>query len=351
MEMNARQDTNKTYFKFLNCWVENEGFIPLVHEVWNEEVRGNPMWIFHQNLKAISNALSKWLRQENGDFFQKVKKYKEKVKHAEMTWAQTNDVDGRINFQEWFKDGDADSRYFNRLMRGRRRKLFIHKIKDLEGEWVQGDEAIVEAACDYYQDLFIETCGIIREVLLSYIPSFITDEENDLLTRDPTIEELNEVIFSMNPTSTAGPDCMNGKEIVQGIKKPNKGTNVVIKLDMAKAYDRVSWSFTCIMLRRMGFNERIIDMIWKTMSNNWYSVIINGTRCDFFHSTRGLKQGDLLAPSLFIIGAELLFRMLNKLTHDKFFNGFYMEKRGPQVKHLSFADDIIIFTSGGRASL
>ncbi|XP_019258156.1 PREDICTED: uncharacterized protein LOC109236426 [Nicotiana attenuata] len=89
---------------------------------------------------------------------------------------------------------------------------------------------------------------------------------------------------------------------------------MVIKLDMAKAYDRVSW-------------------------------------CGFFHSTRGLKQGDPLAPALFILGAELLSRMLNNLTHDQFFNGFYMEKRGPQVTHLSFADDIIIFTSGRRASL
>ncbi|XP_018633707.1 uncharacterized protein [Nicotiana tomentosiformis] len=69
MEMNIRQDTSKKYFKFLNCWVENEGFIPLVHEVWNQEVRGNAMWIVHQKLKAVSNALSKWSRQEYVDIF------------------------------------------------------------------------------------------------------------------------------------------------------------------------------------------------------------------------------------------------------------------------------------------
>ncbi|XP_019255054.1 PREDICTED: uncharacterized protein LOC109233627 [Nicotiana attenuata] len=120
---------------------------------------------------------------------------------------------------------------------------------------------------------------------------------------------------------------------------------------MAKAYDRVSWSFTCIMMRRPGFSEKIIDMVWRTLSNDWYSVIVNGTRCGFFHSTRGLKQGDPLSPSLFILGAELLSRMLNNLSHDQFFNGFYMEKRGPQVTHLSFADDVIIFTSGCRTSL
>lgn len=87
------------------------------------------------------------------------------------------------------------------------------------------------------------------------------------------------------------------------------------------------------------------------MSNNWYSVVVNGTRCGFFQSTRGLKQGDPLAPPLFIIAAELLSRMLNNLNHDQLFNGFYMERRGPQINHLSFADNIIIFTSGKRTSL
>lgn len=96
---------------------------------------------------------------------------------------------------------------------------------------------------------------------------------------------------------------------------------------------------------------KMIDMVWRTLSNSWYSVIVNGTRCSFFHSTRGLKQGDPLASALFILGAELLSRMLNGITHEQFFNGFYMERRGPQVTRLSFADDIIIFTSGGRASL
>ncbi|XP_075077055.1 uncharacterized protein LOC142163808 [Nicotiana tabacum] len=328
MEMNVRQDTSKNYFKFLNCWVENEGFIPLVQEIWNQEVGGNAMWIFHQKLKAVSNALSKWSRQEYGDIFQKANKYEEKMKQVEKTWAQTNDADDRMNFHE------VTAQYKN-----------IGSWKNIEGEWVQGDEAIGEAACDYYHDRFTETGDTIRENLLSCIPSFITDKENDLLTKNPTIEELKEVVFSMSPISAAGPDDMNG------IKKPNKRSNVVIKLDMTKAYDRVSWSYRCIMQRRMGFNERIIEMIWRTMENYWYSVIINGTTCNFFHSTRGLKQGDPLALSPFIIEAECLSRMLNSLTHDQFFNGLYIEWRDPQINRLSFADDIIIFTSGGRASL
>ncbi|KAK6791449.1 hypothetical protein RDI58_010530 [Solanum bulbocastanum] len=120
---------------------------------------------------------------------------------------------------------------------------------------------------------------------------------------------------------------------------------------MAKAYDRVSWSYICIILRKMGFDEVFIDMIWRTMANNWYSIIINGKRHGFFHSTRGLKQGDPLSPALFILSAEVLSRSLNRLHQNPLYHGFYMERRGPQINHLSFADDIIIFTSGRKHSL
>ncbi|WMV30174.1 hypothetical protein MTR67_023559 [Solanum verrucosum] len=144
---------------------------------------------------------------------------------------------------------------------------------------------------------------------------------------------------------------MLAQEIIHGIKKSKEGDNVVIKLDMTKPYDRVSWSYTCLVLRKMGFGELFIDRVWRIMSNNWYSVIINGKRHGFFHSTRGLKQGDPLSPALFILGAEVLSRMLNLLHQNQVYKGFQMELRGPQINHLSFADNIIIFTSGTRQSL
>ncbi|XP_055825776.1 uncharacterized protein LOC129894218 [Solanum dulcamara] len=99
----------------------------------------------------------------------------------------------------------------------------------------------------------------------------------------------------------------------------------------------------------MGFGERFIDMTWRIMADNWYSVIVNGSRHGFLHSTRGLKQGDPLSPALFILGAEVLSRLMNNLYHHPQFHGFYMANHGPQINHLSFADDI--FSSGRKQTL
>ncbi|XP_049381372.1 uncharacterized protein LOC125845930 [Solanum stenotomum] len=144
---------------------------------------------------------------------------------------------------------------------------------------------------------------------------------------------------------------MLAQEIIHQIKKPNIGSNVVIKLDMAKAYDRVSWPYICLVLRRMGFDKTFIDMVWRIMANNWYSSIVNGKMYGFYQFTRGLKQGDPLSPALFILRAEVLSRSLNRIHNNPNYHGFFMEMRGPQVNHLSFADDIIIFTSGRKKSL
>ncbi|OIT30421.1 hypothetical protein A4A49_25953 [Nicotiana attenuata] len=146
MEMHVRPDNAIRYFKILNCWTDNDSFLPLVQEIWKMQVRGNPMWIFHQKIKALCTTLSKWSRQEYGDIFHKAKEFEEKVRKEAVLKQKTQ--------LQWFKDGYANSKYFHSLIRGRRRKLYIHKIKDKDGDWIHGDEAIGEAACAYFQNLF-----------------------------------------------------------------------------------------------------------------------------------------------------------------------------------------------------
>ncbi|KAH9734745.1 hypothetical protein KPL71_017486 [Citrus sinensis] len=46
------------------------------------------------------------------------------------------------------------------------------------------------------------------------------------------------------------------QELVHDLNCRNQGNNVVLKVDMAKAYDRMSWSFIIKMLRCFGFSKR-----------------------------------------------------------------------------------------------
>lgn len=116
------------------------------------------------------------------------------------------------------------------------------------------------------------------------------------------------------------------QEIIRDINKRNKLHNVVVKLDMTKAYDIVSWKYLIQVIRKFDFSERLIDMIVRLISNNWYFILMNGRSFGFFQSSRELKQEDPLSPTLFIIAAEVLARSLNGLFEKEMFKGFGMPK-------------------------
>lgn len=108
-------------------------------------------------------------------------------------------------------------------------------------------------------------------------------------------------------------NIMLTQKIVHNIGKNNINGNVVLKLEMAKAFDRVDCKYLCQVLKSFGFYDNWTDMIWRLLSNNWYSININGGRHRFFKASRGIKQGVPIYPSLFVIGSELLSILIDQL--------------------------------------
>ncbi|KAG5609440.1 hypothetical protein H5410_020721 [Solanum commersonii] len=110
-----------------------------------------------------------------------------------------------------FKDGDANTKYLHALMRGRRRRLFLHRICTENEVWVQCEEQIAQAACDYYQQIFTGQNDRVDDKILQHIPTLVTPAHNEMMQAMPTLEELRQVVFSMNPSLAAGPDGIRGK--------------------------------------------------------------------------------------------------------------------------------------------
>ncbi|KAH9662191.1 reverse transcriptase domain-containing protein [Citrus sinensis] len=140
------------------------------------------------------------------------------------------------------------------------------------------------------------------------------------------------------------------QELTHDLNRRTRGNNVVLKLDMEKAYDRMSWPFILQMLRCFGFSERWISLIRRAVYGPWFSVLVNGAIHGYFPSERGLRQGDPISPCLFIIAAEFLSRGLVHL-YSRYPSVRYRSAASTDISHLSFADDIVIFANGSRCSL
>lgn len=80
-------------------------------------------------------------------------------------------------------------------------------------------------------------------------------------------------------------------------------------------------------------------------------MLINRQACDFFHSIRGVEQGNSLSPFLFILTAEVFARLLNNLFSYPEFKGFDLPKWSEKINLLGYVDDIIIVANGDIFSL
>jgi hypothetical protein len=100
------------------------------------------------------------------------------------------------------------------------------------------------------------------------------------------------------------------------------------------------------LLQQCGFGERWRDWIEWCISTVRFSILVNGTPEEFFHSSRGIRQGDPLSPLLFVLVMEALSRMVNATIEQGLLLGFLVGERVPSdvvVSHSLFANDTLIF--------
>ena len=125
-------------------------------------------------------------------------------------------------------------------------------------------------------------------------------------------------------------------------KKRKKGL-MAVKLDMSKAYDKVEWRYLEEMMRKMGFQERWIQLTMMCVKTVSYLVLINGKPKGKIFPTRGLRQGNPISPYLFLLCVEGLSAMFQREARLGRINGVSVCRRAPQISHLFFANDNIIF--------
>ncbi|GJV33731.1 protein LAZ1, partial [Tanacetum coccineum] len=118
------------------------------------------------------------------------------------------------------------------------------------------------------------------------------------------------------------------------------------KVDIQKAYDTVDWVFLGNILMCFGFHPIMIKWIMACVSSTSFSICINGDVHGFFKGKRGLRQGDLMSPYLFMLVMKVLTLMLKRRVRESDSFRYHNHCEELQIINVCFVDDLFMFDRG-----
>ncbi|XP_059306203.1 uncharacterized protein LOC132057591 [Lycium ferocissimum] len=260
-------------------------------------------------MKRVKKALASWSKETYGNIFQQISTLEDviKVKELQLELNPTGlnreelhkaqvDLNRYLTIEEEYWKQKSGMKWFKD---GERNIKFFHS-------YVKGRrrKLALHGIHNSQGDWITNKEEIGEEVrptnfdMLDDIPSLITAEQNDALIELPDNDEVKKVVFGLNGENTSGPD---------------------------------------------GFSGHFFQACWNIVGTD----VVKMVRAFFC----GQELGDPLSPTLFIIVAEVLARGLNKLHENAAFRGYGLPKWSPQINHLSYANDTIMFCSVESKSL
>lgn len=118
---------------------------------------------------------------------------------------------------------------------------------------------------------------------------------------------------------------------------------LILKLDIRKAFDSISWSFILKILKALNLPPQWISLIDSCFLNMDYTPTINDIKLDPLKLEKGIRQGDPLSPYFFILTMEYLSTLISTNVNQNKWKPFKVNNFDFKTSHLLFVDDILLF--------
>ena len=236
LQLEKNMPTGPRPFRFMSMWTTHPTFKDLVSSIWSQPVCGPPLVRVTSKLKAVKSALKTWNKEVFGNMAINISKAKDHLQHIQLRISNEgfsddlfaeevtahSTLDDLLKQQEmmlkdksrvkWLTDGDRNTEFFHTYLCVRKSQRSISSMK-ISNVITSDRAAIKHHVLDFYQSLFSEqgsSNSIDYSIIDDVVPSMVTDVENSALVTIPSSDEVKAAVFSLDPSSSPGPDGFSG---------------------------------------------------------------------------------------------------------------------------------------------
>ena len=116
---------------------------------------------------------------------------------------------------------------------------------------------------------------------------------------------------------------------------------MLLKIDLSKAFDKLSWDYIKNILATFGFSHTWIRWVMSLITSPFHSILVSGICSATFNPSRGIRKGDSLSPFIFIIMVEVLGHLFKISIQMGALLGLSLHNQ-PPASHQQFLDKNLI---------
>lgn len=185
-------------------------------------------------------------------------------------------------------------------------------------------------------------------LLTNWRPITLSNCDHKLITRVYNNSLINIVGKYISITQTAYIKNRNITDNIRIISSAIQLSNYepfvngsIMALDAQKAFNSINHNYLALVLNSICLNNfvPIFRLLYQNLSNK---LIINNEIASRHQVKNGVKQGDALSCTLFILAIEPLIRNINKNENIRHLKSAFLQFKWPKV--VGYADDITCIT-------